>query len=294
MLAMADARGYVAASLPGIASRARVPLASAEAAVAKFMAPDAHSRTPDNDGRRVAKADRGWLLLNYAKFRDLRSSESRRASNREAARRLRAKKKAEREMLTHADANDDARKPENVTADDADVIARHRASSTIITSSSRVIGENADGLQVGDSADEKLWKTDDASSEIIGRHQKSAQAEAEADKEKRDRAPAARDAVFEHWLAVMGLDATRTKLNAKRREKLRARRREGYTDEQLCQAIDGCKLSDFHMGKNDRGQKYNCLATILRDGSTVEAHAARAAGKAAGPRITTAQTRVNW
>lgn len=103
-----------------------------------------------------------------------------------------------------------------------------------------------------------------------------------------------RDVVFDHWVTTMGLDKSMSKLNAKRREKLRARRREGYSDETLCQAIDGCKLSEFHMGKNDRGQKYNELATILRDGSTVESHAARAAGKAQGPRITTAQTRVNW
>lgn len=86
------------------------------------------------------------------------------------------------------------------------------------------------------------------------------------------------DPVFAHWVAVMGMDANRVKLNAKRREKLRARRAEGYTDEQLCQAVDGCKRSPFHMGENDRREVYNDLVTILKDGSAVEKHIARLAG----------------
>lgn len=32
-----------------------------------------------------------------------------------------------------------------------------------------------------------------------------------------------------------------------------------------CQrAIDGCRSSDFHMGKNDRGRRYNALSQILK------------------------------
>ena len=89
------------------------------------------------------------------------------------------------------------------------------------------------------------------------------------------------DPVFAHWLKVMGKNAG-AKLNGKRREKLRARRKEGYSDEELCQAIDGCRMSPFHMGQNGNKQVYNDLATILRDGTTVEAHKARAAGESGG------------
>lgn len=90
------------------------------------------------------------------------------------------------------------------------------------------------------------------------------------------RVPGAADAVFEHWLRVMGKDPSRTKLNGKRLEKLRARRRDGYSDEQLLLAIDGCKLSAWHMGENEKSELYNDLATIFRDGTTVEKHADRA------------------
>jgi hypothetical protein len=87
--------------------------------------------------------------------------------------------------------------------------------------------------------------------------------------------PVRDDPVFTHWVKVMSKDPARSKLNAARKAKLKARRSEGYTDEQLCQAIDGCKLSPFHMGQNDRGEAYTDLATILRDGTTVEKHIER-------------------
>jgi hypothetical protein len=78
-LAMADIDGVVEASLPGLAAVANVTLAEAEAAVARFLAPDKYSRTPDNEGRRIEAIDGGWRLLNYDKYRDKSSAEELRA-----------------------------------------------------------------------------------------------------------------------------------------------------------------------------------------------------------------------
>lgn len=89
MLAMADAHGYVGASIPGLAARARKSIAEVETALAKFKAPDAYSRTRDYEGRRIADADGGWLLLNYAKHREVTRGESVRQSKREWAQRAR-------------------------------------------------------------------------------------------------------------------------------------------------------------------------------------------------------------
>ena len=36
------------------------------------------------------------------------------------------------------------------------------------------------------------------------------------------------------------------------------------TPDEVCAAIDGCASSDFHMGRNDRGRKYNKLAQIIK------------------------------
>jgi hypothetical protein len=91
MLAMADRKGRVWASIPGLANRARVPMEDAEKAIATFLSPDKHSRTPDHEGRRIEPIDGGWQLLNHAKYRDMRDEEVRREQNREAQERKRAK-----------------------------------------------------------------------------------------------------------------------------------------------------------------------------------------------------------
>lgn len=78
MLAMADAGGIVESSMPGLASRARVPLDACIKAIDTFLAPDPWSRTKDHDGRRIVAVDGGWALLNHAKYRAARAEDDRR------------------------------------------------------------------------------------------------------------------------------------------------------------------------------------------------------------------------
>ena len=83
MLAMADRRGRVWASVPGLANRARVPLDDARIAIATFLAPDPDSRTPDHNGRRIEPIEGGWCLINYEKYREMRDDDERREYQRE-------------------------------------------------------------------------------------------------------------------------------------------------------------------------------------------------------------------
>ena len=89
MLAMADRHGYVGASVPGLAHRARVSVESTEAAIAKFLSPDPYSRSQDYEGRRIEEADRGWILLNYGRYRDMRDEEVRKEYERARKRKQR-------------------------------------------------------------------------------------------------------------------------------------------------------------------------------------------------------------
>jgi hypothetical protein len=82
MLAMADIRGEVYASVPGLARRAVVSLEECEAALECLQQPDAYSRTQDYEGRRIQTIDGGWRLLNHGKYRALLSKEERREYNR--------------------------------------------------------------------------------------------------------------------------------------------------------------------------------------------------------------------
>lgn len=76
MLAMADSRGRVWASIPGLANRARVSVEDCESAINRFMSPDKYSRTPDFEGRRLEIIDGGWRLLNHSKYRAIRDEEA--------------------------------------------------------------------------------------------------------------------------------------------------------------------------------------------------------------------------
>jgi hypothetical protein len=59
-------------------------------------------------------------------------------------------------------------------------------------------------------------------------------------------------------------------LSVDRRAKIEARLREGATVERLCQAIDGCAESKFHMGDNDQGRRYDSIGLIFRNAGKVD------------------------
>lgn len=90
MMAIADRDGIVEAAVPGLARAANVSIAEVEAAIACFIAADPHSRTPDNEGRRIEKVDGGWRLLNWDKYLLLKSKEEIREKTAERVKRHRA------------------------------------------------------------------------------------------------------------------------------------------------------------------------------------------------------------
>jgi len=120
MLAMCDQHGYVGASVPGLAGRARVSVEDCLTALACFMAPDEFSRTKDHEGRRIVEADGGWVLLNHAKYRAKQSEEDRRERARVAMADMRANRRQQKltvssgeellAELAHADADTDTSK----------------------------------------------------------------------------------------------------------------------------------------------------------------------------------------
>lgn len=89
LLALANWEGYIRGSVSWLARKARVDLQSCREALDKFAAPDPHSRTPDNEGRRIEVLPDGWLLLNYLIFRDRLSTNPVSVATRERVRRHR-------------------------------------------------------------------------------------------------------------------------------------------------------------------------------------------------------------
>ena len=62
--------GFVEAAGSGIIRRDGMPLEAGMRALAALCAPDPESRTPDYEGRRLARVDGGYIVLNYMLYRD--------------------------------------------------------------------------------------------------------------------------------------------------------------------------------------------------------------------------------
>ncbi len=98
MLAMADSTGFVEASPSGLTRRANITQEQCRIGIEILEAPDPESKGKEYDGRRIKKVDRGWQLLNYMHYRDLRTEAQVRRAERQA--RWREGKKAREEAET--------------------------------------------------------------------------------------------------------------------------------------------------------------------------------------------------
>lgn len=74
--------------------------------------------------------------------------------------------------------------------------------------------------------------------------------------------------VFDHWRSVM--NHTGAKFDAKRRRAVQQALKLGYTEQQLKQAVDGCKASPYHQGQNKDSQVYDSLTLIVRDAEHID------------------------
>lgn len=96
LLILCDTDGYVGAAVPGIARAAGVSLEECERSLEVLQAPDPHSRTQANEGRRVQVVERGFQVLNFKLHLDRMSAE--RAKSRERVRRHRANRRERRNV----------------------------------------------------------------------------------------------------------------------------------------------------------------------------------------------------
>lgn len=95
LIILADQDGVVDMTPEAISRRTTVPLEIVAKGLAALAQPDPDSRTPDEDGRRIVKLSDsrawGWRIVNYAKYRAIRTAEERRAYMRKYQRERRAR-----------------------------------------------------------------------------------------------------------------------------------------------------------------------------------------------------------
>lgn len=86
--------------------------------------------------------------------------------------------------------------------------------------------------------------------------------------------------VFAYWQKVM--DTPRSQLDDKRAKAIKVALKL-YEPRQVCEAILGCSRSAWHMGQNDRGEKYNGLNLILRSADHIDKFIEMASKQTTGP-----------
>lgn len=74
--------------------------------------------------------------------------------------------------------------------------------------------------------------------------------------------------IFAYW--QVKLNHAKAKLTPARHRCIEGRLKEGYTMEDLRQAVDGCAASPWHMGGNPDGQIFDDIELICRNGQKVE------------------------
>jgi uncharacterized protein YdaU (DUF1376 family) len=81
--------------------------------------------------------------------------------------------------------------------------------------------------------------------------------------------------IFSYWKGIMKKNEG-AKFTAKRLKAVKARLKEGYTLDQIKQAIYGCSVTPHNQGKNDQGKVFDCLELICRSGENIERFAGNA------------------
>jgi len=103
MLAMADRRGIVESSIPNLAAHSRVDIERCVDAIEHLMTANEWNVSAGNDdGRCVARADNGWRIVDYGKYRQLLAK----AARNEYQRVLMAKRRAASKSADAATASD--------------------------------------------------------------------------------------------------------------------------------------------------------------------------------------------
>lgn len=139
-LILADEQGVVDMTPAAMSRTTGIPLDVLLDGIAHLESPDPMSRTPDMEGRRIARLDAhrpwGWFLVNFKKYNELRSREEKREADRIriAGKRANARHEATESDMSQdvAECRDESQGVANVayTDTDTDVKQKHVASAT--------------------------------------------------------------------------------------------------------------------------------------------------------------------
>lgn len=97
LLALCDAEGVIDITWDALSRRLNCSMGDLKVAIYRLEQPDPYSRSSENEGRRLIPVspdrDWGWVIVNYKKYRQMRSAEDRREYQKDLMRKIRANNK---------------------------------------------------------------------------------------------------------------------------------------------------------------------------------------------------------
>lgn len=93
LLALKDRDGFVETSIPGLARAAVVTPEQCKDAISKLESPDPDSVSQENEGRRIKRVARGFVVLNHGPYQELMREVTTRIGNAKRQAKFRAKSK---------------------------------------------------------------------------------------------------------------------------------------------------------------------------------------------------------
>lgn len=258
MLAMADEAGTVHAALPGLAKRAGVTRDECDHAIRILSSPDKESRSEEAEGRRIEKVDGGWALINYEKYRQIRTREQL-----QAARRMRRYRDRQR----NSDESDAIKRDTPVTGAkvtpqvEVEVEGEKTETTTLVGRSPDV----AVGMSLVRHKAKGYPEVVDRIASIFAEVSQHGKRTMKADETREMQA----EIIFAYWAARLGHE--QAMLDSKRTQKLKQRLEEnGGNVHELLFVVDGAKRDDHLMGRNGSARKYDGIETLFRDRGQVE------------------------
>ena len=137
MLVLCNREGVIDMTPQAISARTSIPFEIIEKGLKLLADPDPYSRTPGDDGRRIVTMDAhrpwGWVIVNYAKYRDMKTREEKNEADRI---RIAANRKAlkDRDVATCS----------NMSQRVADVAYAAVPASVAVTTKSKALSGNPD------------------------------------------------------------------------------------------------------------------------------------------------------
>lgn len=252
LLLMADEEGYVRATEKALCRQARVTQEDCRRALKVLSGPDLATGTQDYGGRRVEAVEGGWLLLNYMKYREIRTKQQIQAAARQQRFRDRDRDSSRPSHTSDADHGDVT--PVTTEAE-AEAEGEEKQKKTTRSAASNLpVRLGLTGQAVTERIQEVFAQVAEAT-------------ETRLNKDQLRRLMVA--TVFSYWSYKM--KHPKALLDPKREARIRARLKEsGDKVDELLYAIDGWFRDKVFQEQADGGKKLDDIDNIFRDRSRVE------------------------